>query len=98
MGCSGIWQIQNFFLIYPRFLHHILNCEIQTLATYPESFQVVSHSKKTFANMRREAKNVLGIVTPLFSTMMGVTTLSDERAAEPAVPHPTPATTQVPPQ
>ncbi|GJR42399.1 hypothetical protein Tco_1310502 [Tanacetum coccineum] len=39
-------------------------------AVFNDEYDTPSHTKKVFANMRRQGKYVLGIMTPLFATML----------------------------
>ncbi|GJR46755.1 hypothetical protein Tco_1314858 [Tanacetum coccineum] len=59
------------FLMYPRFLQLFLNNQIENLAAvFNDEYDTPSHTKKVFANMRRQGKDFLGTVTPLFATML----------------------------
>ncbi|GJW41274.1 hypothetical protein Tco_0067119 [Tanacetum coccineum] len=39
-------------------------------AVFNDEYDTPSHTKKVFANMRRQGKDFLGTVTPLFATML----------------------------
>ncbi|GJX96447.1 hypothetical protein Tco_0352245 [Tanacetum coccineum] len=59
------------FLMYPRFLQLFLNNQIENLtAVFNDEYDTPSHTKKVFANMRRQGKDFSGTVTPLFATML----------------------------
>ncbi|GJT69926.1 hypothetical protein Tco_1029212 [Tanacetum coccineum] len=59
------------FLMYPRFLQLFLNNQIENLAAvFNDEYDTPSHTKKVFANMRRQGKDFSGTVTPLFATML----------------------------
>ncbi|GJR79475.1 hypothetical protein Tco_0150260 [Tanacetum coccineum] len=58
------------FLMYPRFLQLFLNKQIENLSEVNAVYDTPSHTKKIFANMRRQGKDFLGTVTPLFSSML----------------------------
>ena len=61
------------FLMYPTFIQTILNSELTDLPLSDGIYLLLSHTKKVFSNMKRVDKGFLNTVTPLFSTMMGVT-------------------------
>ena len=63
----------------------------------------LSHTKKVFSNMKRVGKGFSNTVTPLFSTMMGVTHSIGEGSrsqpqsrTSPNDPQPTPTTSNIP--
>ncbi|GJZ69063.1 hypothetical protein Tco_0632613 [Tanacetum coccineum] len=57
--------------MYPRFLQLFLNNQIENLTpTFNDEYDTPSHTKKVFANMRRQGKDFSGTVTPLFATML----------------------------
>ncbi|GJS84195.1 putative ribonuclease H-like domain-containing protein [Tanacetum coccineum] len=58
------------FLMYPRFVQVFLNNQLEGMATHNIIYIAPSHTKKVFANMKRQGKDFSGRVTPLFSTMM----------------------------
>ncbi|GKB14762.1 hypothetical protein Tco_0848685 [Tanacetum coccineum] len=59
------------FLMYPRFLQLFLNNQIENITiVFNYEYDTPSHTKKVFANMRRQGKDFLGTVTPLFATML----------------------------
>ncbi|GJT03777.1 hypothetical protein Tco_0838239 [Tanacetum coccineum] len=54
-----------------RFLQLFLNNQIENLiAVFNDEYDTPSHTKKVFANMRRQRKDFSGTVTPLFATML----------------------------
>ncbi|GKE34494.1 hypothetical protein Tco_1453816 [Tanacetum coccineum] len=58
------------FLIYPRFIQVFLDNQLEEMATHNRTYIAPSHTKKIFANMRRQGKDFSGRVTPLFPTMV----------------------------
>ncbi|GKC75955.1 hypothetical protein Tco_1126729 [Tanacetum coccineum] len=59
------------FLMYPRFLQLFLNNQIENLTpTFNDEYDTPSHTKKVFANIRRQGKDFSRTVTPLFATML----------------------------
>ncbi|GKC29791.1 hypothetical protein Tco_1037085 [Tanacetum coccineum] len=59
------------FLMYPRFLQLFLNNQIENLTpTFNDEYDTPSHTKKVFANIRRQGKDFSGTVTPLFAIML----------------------------
>ncbi|GJY72996.1 ribonuclease H-like domain-containing protein [Tanacetum coccineum] len=58
------------FLMYPRFLQLFLNNQIENLSEDYAVYDTPSHTKKVFANIRRQGKDFSGTVTPLFSSML----------------------------
>ncbi|GKE23784.1 hypothetical protein Tco_1435296, partial [Tanacetum coccineum] len=60
------------FLMYPRFLQLFLNNQIENLeAIFNDEYDTPSHTKKVFANMRRQEKDFSRTATPLFPSMSG---------------------------
>ncbi|GJZ97203.1 hypothetical protein Tco_0669656, partial [Tanacetum coccineum] len=58
------------FLMYPRFVQVFLDKQVEGMTKHKEIYVTPSHTKKVFANMKREGKGFSGRVTPLFKTMM----------------------------
>ncbi|GJY94773.1 putative ribonuclease H-like domain-containing protein [Tanacetum coccineum] len=58
------------FLMYPRFVQVFLNNQLEGMATHNRIYIAPSHTKKIFANMRRQGKDFSGRETPLFPTMV----------------------------
>nr|GEX05489.1 hypothetical protein [Tanacetum cinerariifolium] len=57
--------------MYPRFLQLFLNNQIENLeAVFNDEYDTPSHTKKVFANMKRQGKDFSGSVTPLFETIL----------------------------
>ncbi|GJR17560.1 hypothetical protein Tco_0966087 [Tanacetum coccineum] len=82
------------FLMYPRFLQLFLNNQIENLtAVFNDEYDTPSHTKKVFANMRRQGKDFSGTVTPLFATML-IQPQADvgEGSGQPTEPQHTPTT------
>ncbi|GKD70997.1 hypothetical protein Tco_1325087, partial [Tanacetum coccineum] len=58
------------FLMYPRFVQVFLDKQVGGMTKHKEIYVTPSHTKKVFANMKREGKCFSKRVTPLFQTMM----------------------------
>ncbi|GJT18922.1 hypothetical protein Tco_0877628 [Tanacetum coccineum] len=58
------------FLMYPRFVQVFLDKQVKDMSKNKEIYVTPSHTKKIFANMKREGKGFSGRITPLFQTMM----------------------------
>ncbi|GJV92421.1 hypothetical protein Tco_1540234 [Tanacetum coccineum] len=58
------------FLMYPRFVQVFLDNQVKGITKHKEIYVIPSHTKKVFANMKREGKGFFGRVTLLFQTMM----------------------------
>ncbi|GKA51173.1 hypothetical protein Tco_0744369 [Tanacetum coccineum] len=57
--------------MYPRFLQLFLNNQIENLAAvFNDEYDTHSHTKKVFANTRRQGKDFSGTVTQLFATIL----------------------------
>ncbi|GKC65090.1 hypothetical protein Tco_1097688 [Tanacetum coccineum] len=82
------------FLMYPRFLQLFLNNQIENLtAVFNDEYDTPSHTKKVFANMRRQGKYFSGTVAPLFATMLIQSqALEGEGSGQPTEPQHTPTT------
>nr|GEY00053.1 hypothetical protein [Tanacetum cinerariifolium] len=65
-------EIVDFLNANPiRFLQLFLNNQIDNVeAVFDDEYDTPSHTKKVFANIRRQGKGFLGRVTPLFETML----------------------------
>ncbi|GJX30966.1 hypothetical protein Tco_0240821 [Tanacetum coccineum] len=86
---------ENKFLMYPRFVQVFLNKQVGDMSTHDEIYLTPSHTKKIFANIKRQGKDFSGRVTPLFSTMMVQAHKEiGEGLANPTDPHHTPIITQ----
>ncbi|GKA99639.1 hypothetical protein Tco_0827633 [Tanacetum coccineum] len=83
------------FLMYPRFVQVFLNNQLEGMATHNRIYIAPSHTKKIFANMRRQGKDFSGRETPLFPTMVvQAQEEMGEGSAMPTDPHHTPIITQ----
>nr|GFA23808.1 hypothetical protein [Tanacetum cinerariifolium] len=58
------------FLMYPRFVQFFMNNQVEGMDRHNAIFVISSHTKKVFANMKKEGKDFSGKVTSLFATMM----------------------------
>ncbi|GJZ97196.1 hypothetical protein Tco_0669649 [Tanacetum coccineum] len=58
------------FLMYLRFVQVFLDNQVEGMSKHKEIYVTPSHTKKVFANMKRQGKDFSGRVTPLFPTMM----------------------------
>ncbi|GKD84268.1 hypothetical protein Tco_1351107, partial [Tanacetum coccineum] len=58
------------FLMYPRFMQVFLDNQLEGMINHNRIYIAPSHTKKVFANMKRQGKDLSGRVTPLFLTMM----------------------------
>ncbi|GKD46195.1 hypothetical protein Tco_1270840, partial [Tanacetum coccineum] len=58
------------FLMYLRFVQVFLNNQLEGMATHNRIYIAPSHTKKIFANMRRQGKYFSGRETSLFPTMV----------------------------
>ncbi|GJZ74290.1 hypothetical protein Tco_0638436 [Tanacetum coccineum] len=83
------------FLMYPRFVQVFLDKQVEGMPKHKGIYVTPSHTKKIFANMKREVKGFSSRITPLFQTMM-VQALEDicEDSAAPTNSHSTPIITQ----
>ncbi|GKA88108.1 hypothetical protein Tco_0809872, partial [Tanacetum coccineum] len=83
------------FLMYPRFVQVFLDNQLEEMETHNRTYIAPSHTKKIFANMRRQGKDFSGRVTPLFPTMVvQAQEEMGEGLAMPTDPHHTPIITQ----
>ncbi|GJW88308.1 hypothetical protein Tco_0163648 [Tanacetum coccineum] len=83
------------FLMYQRFVQVFLDKQVEGMSKHKGIYVTPSHSKKVFANMKREGKGFSGTVTPLFQSMM-VQALEDmgEDSDAPTDSHPIPIISQ----
>ncbi|GJZ57892.1 hypothetical protein Tco_0613386 [Tanacetum coccineum] len=58
------------FLIYLRFVQVFLDNQLEGMINHNRIYIAPSHTKKVFANMKRQGKDFSGRVTPLFPTIM----------------------------
>ncbi|GJX61306.1 putative ribonuclease H-like domain-containing protein [Tanacetum coccineum] len=82
------------FVMYPRFLQLFLNNQIKNLSEVNAVYDRPSHTKKIFANMRRQGKDFSGTVTPLFSSMLAQQADMGEWSRQPTDPQHTPTSAQ----
>ncbi|GJZ42830.1 hypothetical protein Tco_0590085 [Tanacetum coccineum] len=83
------------FLMYPRFVQVFLDKQVGDMSTHTRTYDAPCHTKKIFANMKREGKGFSRRVTPLFQTMMvQAHEEMDEGSEIPTDPHHTPTITQ----
>ncbi|GJU79035.1 hypothetical protein Tco_1276105, partial [Tanacetum coccineum] len=82
-------------LMYPRFVQVFLDKQVEGMSKHNRIYVISSHTKKVFANMKREEKHFSGRVTPMFQSMM-VQALEymGEDSAAPTDSHSTPINTQ----
>ncbi|GJS19955.1 hypothetical protein Tco_0448587 [Tanacetum coccineum] len=67
LGCDSS---PHKFLMYPRFIQILLNKQQRLLLPYTKTYPTHTLTNKLFSNMRRISKGYLGVVTPLFDTML----------------------------
>ncbi|GJV39302.1 putative ribonuclease H-like domain-containing protein [Tanacetum coccineum] len=79
------------FLRYPRFVQVFLDKQVKGMSKHKGIYVTPSHTKKIFANIKREGKGFSRRITPLFQTIM-VQALEDmgEDLVAPADSHSTP--------
>ncbi|GJS61012.1 hypothetical protein Tco_0655796 [Tanacetum coccineum] len=77
-----------------RFLQLFLKNKIENLtAVFNDEYDTPSHTKKVFANMKRQGKDFSGTVTPLFATMLiHSQAVEGEGLGQPTKPQHTPTT------
>ncbi|GKD39061.1 putative ribonuclease H-like domain-containing protein [Tanacetum coccineum] len=83
------------FLMYPRFVQVFLDKQVEGMSKHKEVYVTPSHTKKFFANMKREGKGFSGNVTPLLATMMVQAYMGDD-SDDPTDSHSTPSITLAP--
>ncbi|GJT03514.1 hypothetical protein Tco_0824683 [Tanacetum coccineum] len=71
------------FLLYPHFLQVFINQQLGDMSHHKKTFVNPFHTKKIFANMKREGKDFSGKVTPLFDSMLVQAT---EEVGEDSIP------------
>ncbi|GJW49602.1 hypothetical protein Tco_0090953 [Tanacetum coccineum] len=84
---SVLPQTRN--LTFPMFLDK----QVDGMSKHKEIYVTPSHTKKIFANIKRERKGFSGHVTPLFATMIVQAYMGKDSDA-PTDSHPTPVITQ----
>ncbi|GJU10103.1 putative ribonuclease H-like domain-containing protein [Tanacetum coccineum] len=92
---KNLENVSGKFLMYPRFVQVFLNQQLDRRITHKRIYVTPSHTKKIFANMRRQGKDFSGRVTPLFPTMVVQAQEEMGEGSEmPTDPHHTPIITQ----
>ncbi|GJS68539.1 hypothetical protein Tco_0683104 [Tanacetum coccineum] len=83
------------FIMYPRFVQVFLDKQVEGMSKHKEIYVTPSHTKKVFANMKRQGKDFSDRDTPFFPTMI---VQAQEQVGEgleiPTDSHHTPTTTQ----
>ncbi|GKE79641.1 hypothetical protein Tco_1545761, partial [Tanacetum coccineum] len=79
------------FLMYPRFVQVFLDKQVEGMTKHKEIYVTPFHTKKVFANIKKEGKGFFRRVTLLFQTMMvqapeELEPITDEAANEEHVP------------
>ncbi|GJZ91217.1 putative ribonuclease H-like domain-containing protein [Tanacetum coccineum] len=83
------------FLMYPRFIQVFLDNQLEGMSSHKRIYITPSHTKKIFANMRRQGKDFSEMETPLFPTMVvQAQEEMGEGSTMPTDPHHTPIITQ----
>ncbi|GKC04508.1 hypothetical protein Tco_0996118 [Tanacetum coccineum] len=82
------------FLMYPRFVQVFLDKQVKGMSKHNGIYVISSHTKKVFANMKREGKGFSGRVTPLFQSVGFKLEYGVEDSAVPTDSHSTPIITQ----
>ncbi|GJR88008.1 hypothetical protein Tco_0212019 [Tanacetum coccineum] len=82
------------FLMYPRFMQVFLDKQVGDMSTHNRTYDAPCHTKKIFANMKREGKDFSGRVTLLFQTMMVQAQEKGEGSAMPTDPQHPPTISQ----
>ncbi|GJR96541.1 hypothetical protein Tco_0268715 [Tanacetum coccineum] len=81
--------------IYSRFVQVFVNQQLGNMSCHKKIYVTPSHTKKIFANMKREGKGFSRTITPLFQTMMvQAQEEMGEGSTNPTDPHHTPTITQ----
>nr|GEV45037.1 ribonuclease H-like domain-containing protein [Tanacetum cinerariifolium] len=83
------------FLMFPRFVQVFLDSQVEGMLKHKEMYVTPSHTKKIFANIKRQGKDFSGKVTPLFENMM--VQPQEDRGEDSEIPtdsHHTPTVTQ----
>ncbi|GJS44751.1 hypothetical protein Tco_0594872 [Tanacetum coccineum] len=83
------------FLMYTRFVQVFLDKQVEGMSKHKKIYVTPFHTKKVFANMKRQGKDFSGRDTPLFPTMIvQAQELIGEGLEIPTDSHHTPTTTQ----
>ncbi|GJW76157.1 hypothetical protein Tco_0137839 [Tanacetum coccineum] len=75
------------FLMYPRFVQVFLDKPVEGMSKHKEIYVTPSHTKKVFANMKRQGKDFSNRDTPLFQTMMVQAQEEGEGSVMPTFPN-----------
>ncbi|GJS64827.1 retrovirus-related pol polyprotein from transposon TNT 1-94 [Tanacetum coccineum] len=69
---KNLENVSGKFLMYPRlrFIQVFLDNQLEGMSSHKRIYVTPSHTKKIFANMRRQGKDFSGRVTSLFPTMV----------------------------
>ncbi|GJY46709.1 hypothetical protein Tco_0435772 [Tanacetum coccineum] len=76
------------FLMYLRFLQLFLNNRIALAKPFNDIYVTHVHTKKVFTNMKRQNKDFLGRITPLFASMLVPPVVEGEGSGQPSEPQP----------
>ncbi|GJT96467.1 hypothetical protein Tco_1091985, partial [Tanacetum coccineum] len=83
------------FWMYLRFVQVFVNQQLRDMSHHKKIYVTLSHTKKIFANTKREGKGFSGTITPLFQTMMvQAQEEMGKGSANPTDPYHTPTITQ----
>ncbi|GKE46959.1 hypothetical protein Tco_1478217, partial [Tanacetum coccineum] len=83
------------FLMYPSFIQVFLDNRSEGMSSHKRIYVTPSHTKKIFANIRRQGEDFSGRETPLFPSMVvQAQEEMGEGSAMPTDPHHTPIITQ----
>ncbi|GJT17263.1 hypothetical protein Tco_0875969 [Tanacetum coccineum] len=83
------------FLMYPRFVQVFLDKQVEGMSKHKKIYVTPSHTKKVFANMKRQGKDFSGRDTPLFPTMIVQAQEQEgEGSVMPTIPQHTPTINQ----
>ncbi|GJX97540.1 hypothetical protein Tco_0353338 [Tanacetum coccineum] len=83
------------FLMYLRFVQVFLDKQVEGMSKHKKIYVTPSHTKKVFANMKRQGKDFSGRDTPLFPTMIvQAQEQESEGSVMPTVPQYTPTINQ----
>ncbi|GJS09347.1 hypothetical protein Tco_0366143 [Tanacetum coccineum] len=76
------------FWMYPRFVQVFINQQLGDISHHKKIYVNPSHTKKIFANMRREGKDFSGKVTPLRKQRKDTVVTQEETQQDASVPTP----------
>nr|GEU66459.1 hypothetical protein [Tanacetum cinerariifolium] len=75
------------FLMYPRFIQVLLDNQVEGISRHKAIFVTPCHTKKIFANIKRQGKDFSRRITPLFATMMVEAQVDIGKGMSPAPQH-----------